>query len=238
MWPFINNVNWSFQINKMNIETLPTSWYTFFKTQMAESYFASLRSFVEEEYEKEICYPPKKQILHAFRACPLEEIRVVILGQDPYHGPGQANGLSFSVNDGVNFPRSLTNIFKELENDLGIPTPNSGNLERWAVQGVLLLNAVLTVQQGKAGSHKRKGWEILTDAVIEHINTECENVVFMLWGGDAQKKGKKIDSEKHLILTSGHPSPLSANRGYWFGNKCFSQANAYLKSVGKSEIEW
>lgn len=238
MWPFINNVNWSFQINKMNIETLPTSWYTFFKTQMAESYFASLRSFVEEEYEKEVCYPPKKQILHAFRTCPLEEIRVVILGQDPYHGPGQANGLCFSVNDEVKFPRSLLNIFKELESDLGIPIPKSGNLERWAAQGVLLLNTVLTVQQGKAGSHKRKGWEILTDAVIAHINSECENVVFLLWGNDAQKKGGKVDSNKHFVLTSGHPSPLSANRGYWFGNKCFSQANAYLKSVGKSEIEW
>ena len=222
----------------MNIETLPTSWYTFFKTQMAESYFASLRSFVEEEYENGVCYPPKEQILHAFRSCPLDKVQVVILGQDPYHGPGQANGLSFSVHDGVKFPRSLLNIFKELENDLGIPIPNSGNLERWAAQGVLLLNAVLTVQQGKAGSHKRKGWEILTDAVIEHINTECENVVFLLWGGDAQKKGKKIDAEKHLVLTSGHPSPLSANRGYWFGNKCFSQTNAYLKSVGKSEIDW
>ena len=222
----------------MNIETLPTSWFSFFKTQMAESYFASLRSFVEEEYEKGVCYPPKEQILHAFRVCPLEDVRVVILGQDPYHGPGQANGLSFSVNDGVKFPPSLRNIFKEIESDLDIPIPISGNLERWAEQGVLLLNAVLTVQQGKAGSHKRKGWEILTDAVIEYINTECDNVVFLLWGGDAQKKGEKVDNEKHLVLTSGHPSPLSANRGYWFGNKCFSKTNAYLKSVGKEEINW
>src|SRR5699024_8591559 len=176
----------------MNIETLPTSWFSFFKTQMAESYFASLRSFVEEEYEKEVCYPPKEQILHAFRVCPLDEIRVVILGQDPYHGPGQANGLSFSVNDGVKLPPSLRNIFKELESDLNISIPISGNLERWAKQGVLLLNTVLTVQQAKAGSHKRKGWEILTDAVIDYINTECKNVVFLLWGGDAQKDRKSV----------------------------------------------
>lgn len=222
----------------MNIESLPTSWYEFIKKQMAESYFASLNSFVEEAYESEICYPPKEQILQAFKDCPLNEVKVVIIGQDPYHGPGQANGLSFSVNDGMKFPPSLKNIFKELEIDRNIPIPTSGNLERWAAQGVLLLNAVLTVEKGKAGSHAKKGWEVFTNAVIEHVNSECENVVFLLWGNYAHKKGKKVDREKHLVLTSGHPSPLSANRGYWFGNKCFSETNVYLKSVGKTEIDW
>lgn len=222
----------------MNLFPIPTSWYTFFKAQMQESYFASLRSFVEEAYASTLCFPPKEEIFHAFNSCDLEAIKVVIIGQDPYHGLGQANGLSFSVNDGVTFPPSLRNIFKELENDLGIPIPISGNLERWATQGVLLLNAVLTVEQSKAGSHAAKGWEVFTDAVIEYIDAECEQVVFLLWGSYAQKKGKKINREKHLVLTSGHPSPLSANRGYWFGNTCFSQTNAYLKSVGKTEIDW
>lgn len=222
----------------MNIEVLPTSWYCFIKTQMKESYFASLRSTIEEEYEKEVCYPPKSQIFNAFQKCPLEKLRVVIIGQDPYHGPGQANGLCFSVNDGVKFPPSLKNIFKELESDLSIPVPLSGNLEPWAEQGVLLLNSVLTVQQGKAGSHKKKGWEVFSDAVIEHVNATCHNVVFLLWGNDAQRKGRKVNTEKHLVLNSGHPSPLSANRGYWFGNKCFSQTNTYLKSLGKPEINW
>lgn len=222
----------------MNIEVLPTSWYCFIKTQMKESYFASLRSTIEEEYEKEVCYPPKNQIFNAFQKCPLEKLRVVIIGQDPYHGPGQANGLCFSVNDGVKFPPSLKNIFKELESDLSIPVPLSGNLEPWAEQGVLLLNSVLTVQQGKAGSHKKKGWEVFSDAVIEHVNATCHNVVFLLWGNDAQRKGRKVNTEKHLVLNSGHPSPLSANRGYWFGNKCFSQTNTYLKSLGKPEINW
>lgn len=222
----------------MNLSQVPSSWFRFFKAQMAESYFASLNAFVEEEYESEICYPPKEQIFQAFKACPLEEVKVVIIGQDPYHGPGQAHGLCFSVNDGIKFPPSLKNIFKELESDLGVPIPISGNLERWAAQGVLLLNAVLTVQKGKAGSHTKKGWEVFTDAVIEYVNSECENVVFLLWGNYAHKKGKKVDREKHLVLTSGHPSPLSANRDYWFGNKCFSETNAYLKSVGKSKIDW
>lgn len=222
----------------MNLSLVPSSWYIFFKSQTAESYFASLCSFVEEQYESEICYPPKEQIFNAFQACPLEEVKVVIIGQDPYHGPGQAHGLCFSVNDGIKFPPSLKNIFKELESDLGVPIPVCGNLERWAEQGVLLLNAVLSVEKGKAGSHTKKGWEIFTDAVIEHINSECENVVFLLWGNYAHNKGKKVDSEKHLVLTSGHPSPLSANRGYWFGNKCFSETNAYLKSLGKLEIDW
>lgn len=226
------------KIIQMDLSQVPTSWFSFFKAQMAESYFASLHSFIEEEYELEICYPPKEQIFQAFQSCSLETVKVVIIGQDPYHGPGQAHGLCFSVNEGVKFPPSLKNIFKELESDLGIPIPDSGNLEPWAQQGVLLLNAVLTVEKGKAGSHTKKGWEVFTDAVIEHINSECENVVFLLWGNYAHKKGKKVDREKHLVLTSGHPSPLSANRGYWFGNKCFSETNIYLKSIGKSEIAW
>lgn len=222
----------------MHYHTLPTSWFQFFETQTTESYFATLRSFLIDAYRSETCYPPEKQLFTAFEICPLENIKVVILGQDPYHGAGQAHGLCFSVNDGVKFPPSLVNIFKELESDLDIPVPISGNLERWAKQGVLLLNAVLSVQESKAGSHSNKGWEIFTDAVIQHINSECKNVVFLLWGGYAQKKGRKIDEKKHLVLRSGHPSPLSANRGYWFGNQCFSKTNAYLKSVGKKEIDW
>lgn len=222
----------------MDFSRLPTSWFNFFKMQMEKSYFASLWSYLTDEYKQKTCYPPKDQLFAAFEKCPLDKVKVVIIGQDPYHGPGQANGLSFSVNDGIKFPPSLINIFKELENDLGVPIPISGNLERWAQQGVLLLNAVLSVEQGKAGSHANKGWEIFTDAVIEHINSECKNVVFLLWGGYAQKKGRKIDETKHLVLKSGHPSPLSANRGYWFGNKCFSRTNIYLKSIGKTEIDW
>lgn len=222
----------------MDLSRVPSSWYSFFKGQMAESYFASLNSFTEEAYASKTCYPPKEEIFQAFEACPLEKVKVVIIGQDPYHGPGQANGLCFSVHDGMKFPPSLKNIFKELESDLGIPIPISGNLERWAEQGVLLLNAVLTVEKGKAGSHAKKGWEVFTDAVITHVNDECENVVFLLWGNYAQKKGKKVDRKKHLVLTAGHPSPLSANRGYWFGNKCFSETNTYLKSVRKAEIDW
>lgn len=222
----------------MDFSQVPTSWFTFFQSQMAESYFASLCSFIEEEYESKTCYPSKEELFHAFKACSLEELKVVIIGQDPYHGPGQANGLCFSVMDGMKFPPSLINIFKELESDMGVPIPISGNLERWASQGVLLLNSILSVEKGKAGSHANKGWEIFTDAVIEYINAESENIVFLLWGNYAHKKGRQIDTEKHLVLTSGHPSPLSANRGYWFGNKCFSKTNTYLESKGKSKIDW
>lgn len=222
----------------MNSSNLPTSWFEFITNQKHHSYFASLSSYLIDEYKQHICYPPKNEIFRAFELCPLEKVKVVIIGQDPYHGPGQAHGLCFSVNDGVKKPPSLVNIFKELESDIKVPIPSSGNLTRWAEQGVLMLNAVLTVRKSSPGSHANKGWEVFTDAVIEHINEQCENVIFLLWGGYAQKKGKKIDTHKHLILKSGHPSPLSANRGHWFGNQCFSKTNAYLKSVGKIKIEW
>lgn len=222
----------------MDLARVPSSWFSFFQAQMSESYFASLASFVEEAYASGVCYPPKQDLYKAFESCSLEALKVVIIGQDPYHGPGQANGLSFSVAEGVKHPPSLVNIFKELESDLGIPIPLSGNLEAWANQGVLLLNSVLSVSQAKAGSHAKKGWEVFTDAAIEHVNKECNNVVFLLWGNYAHKKGKHIDTNKHLVLSTGHPSPLSANRGYWFGNKCFSKANTYLELKGKAAIAW
>ncbi|MEK9567180.1 MAG: uracil-DNA glycosylase, partial [Flavobacteriaceae bacterium] len=170
--------------------------------------------------------------------CPFDQVKVVLLGQDPYHGPGQAHGLCFSVPEGVPHPPSLQNIFKELEADLGLPVPQNGTLEAWAQQGVFLLNATLTVQAHQAGSHQKKGWEQFTDAVIKKLSQETQGLVFMLWGGFAKQKIKLIDTEKHCVLTCGHPSPLSANRGYWFGNRHFSQCNAYLKSIGKSPIQW
>ncbi|WP_289023832.1 uracil-DNA glycosylase [uncultured Salegentibacter sp.] len=214
------------------------SWKKELAQEFEKDYFKNLTNFVREEYTSNTCYPKGKDIFAAFDRATFTSTKVVILGQDPYHGPGQANGLSFSVNEGIPFPPSLQNIFKEIENDLGKTVPNSGNLERWANQGVLLLNATLTVRAQQAGSHQKKGWELFTDKVIEIISAEKENVVFMLWGGYAKKKGAKIDSSKHLILTSGHPSPLSANRGYWFGNKHFSKANTYLKQKGKEPIDW
>ncbi|AFK04875.1 Uracil-DNA glycosylase [Emticicia oligotrophica DSM 17448] len=214
------------------------SWKERLKNEFEKPYFETLISFVKEAYKTSVCYPPGKLIFNAFDKCPFSQTRVVILGQDPYHGAGQANGLSFSVNDGVTFPPSLINIFKELNEDLGIPMPKSGNLERWAEQGVLLLNATLTVQASMAGSHQNKGWEQFTDAVIRCINEEKEGVVFMLWGKYAQDKGKIIDTNKHFVLKSKHPSPMSANFGGWFGNKHFSQANNYLISRGQNPIEW
>lgn len=214
------------------------SWKIRLKNEFEKPYFENLISFVKSAYTSTICYPPGKLIFNAFDKCPFDNTRVVILGQDPYHGPRQANGLSFSVNDGVTFPPSLINIFKELNDDLGVPFPKSGNLERWAEQGVLLLNSTLTVQASSAGSHQNKGWEQFTDAVIQCINDEKEGVVFMLWGKYAQDKGKIIDSTKHFVLKSKHPSPMSANFGGWFGNKHFSQANNYLRSRGVKEVEW
>lgn len=214
------------------------SWKRRLKSEFEKPYFENLISFVKEAYSSTVCYPPGKLIFNAFDKCPFDKTRVVILGQDPYHGPRQANGLSFSVNDGVTFPPSLINIFKELNDDLGVPFPKSGNLERWAEQGVLLLNSTLTVQAASAGSHQNKGWEQFTDAVIRCINDEKEGVVFLLWGKYAQDKGKIIDTKKHFVLKSKHPSPMSANFGGWFGNKHFSQANNYLRSRGVSEIEW
>jgi uracil-DNA glycosylase len=214
------------------------SWSAKLKDEFEKPYFKELTTFVKSEYKSHTCYPQGVCIFAAFDHAPFEEVKVVILGQDPYHGPGQANGLCFSVNDGVLKPPSLQNIFREIQQDLGISIPESGNLERWADQGVFLLNATLTVRAHQAGSHQNKGWELFTDNVIETISKEKEGVVFLLWGGYAKKKVKLIDAKKHLILTSGHPSPLSANRGFWFGNKHFSKANAYLKEKGKQKINW
>ena len=221
----------------MNVDIHP-SWKAALREEFEKPYFTDLISFVKEEYHKYTCYPPGKQIFKAFDLCALDEVEVVILGQDPYHGQGQANGLCFSVNDGISMPPSLVNIFKEIEKDLDKPFPKTGNLERWAQQGVLLLNATLTVRAHAAGSHQSKGWEQFTDKVIEVISQECDNVVFLLWGGYAKKKQKLIDETKHLVLTSGHPSPLSANRGYWFGNKHFSKTNAYLEKSGRKKVSW
>lgn len=214
------------------------SWKEVLQDEFSKPYFEQLVLFVKREYSENICYPKGQQIFSAFNHCPLPEVKVVIIGQDPYHGEGQANGLCFSVHDGIPHPPSLVNIFRELNTDLGVPYPLSGNLERWASQGVLLLNATLTVRANSAGSHQKQGWETFTDAVIKAVSAHCNHVVFMLWGGYAKEKAKLIDPAKHCILTAGHPSPLSANRGYWFGNKHFSQANAYLKANGKNEIIW
>lgn len=214
------------------------SWQKVLSSEIQKLYFTNLISFVKKEYESTVCYPKKEQIFAAFDHCPFDNVTVVIIGQDPYHGPGQANGLCFSVNDGIPFPPSLNNIFKEIETDIKVPFPQSGNLERWAQQGILLLNATLTVKQSEAGSHQNQGWETFTDAVIQKISAEKENVVFLLWGGFAKKKGLKIDRTKHFVLETGHPSPLSANRGLWFGNKHFSKTNDFLKSKGIPEIKW
>ncbi len=221
----------------MNVR-IHQSWKKELDQEFEKEYFKNLINFVKEEYSENKCFPPGPEIFAAFDHSKFEDTKVVILGQDPYHGPGQANGLCFSVKDGITHPPSLINIFKEIETDLDKPIPNSGNLERWANQGVLLLNATLTVRAHQAGSHQKKGWEKFTDTVIKTISEEKENVVFLLWGGYAKKKAKLIDDSKHLILTSGHPSPLSANRGYWFGNKHFSKVNAYLRQHGKKEITW
>jgi uracil-DNA glycosylase len=214
------------------------SWKVRLINEFGKPYFDSLLTFLKDAYKTTVCYPPGGLIFNAFDKCSFEKTRVVILGQDPYHGSRQANGLSFSVNDGETFPPSLINIFKELNEDLGVPFPKSGNLERWAEQGVLLLNSTLTVQASSAGSHQNKGWEQFTDAVIQCINDDKEDVVFLLWGKYAQDKGKIIDTSKHFVLKSKHPSPMAANFGGWFGNKHFSQANNYLRSKGFEGIEW
>jgi len=215
-----------------------SSWKPYLQEEFAKPYFKNLAKFVKEEYKKNQCFPPGNEIFSAFNHCHFQDVKVVIIGQDPYHGPGQANGLCFSVKDGVAHPPSLINIFKEIEADLGIPYPQSGNLERWAKQGVLLLNATLTVRAHQAGSHQRQGWETFTDAVIKLFSEKKNDVVFMLWGGYAKKKLKLIDVKKHKVLSTGHPSPLSANRGYWFGNKHFSLANQWLETSGKAAIKW
>jgi len=221
----------------MNVK-ISGSWNSKLKEEFEKDYFRSLLDFVKTEYEGPTCFPVANEIFAAFDHCPFEKVKVVIIGQDPYHGEGQANGLCFSVHDGIKHPPSLINIFKELENDLAKPYPKSGDLSKWAAQGVLLLNATLTVRSGEAGSHQKKGWEKFTDAVIQKLSDEREHLVFLLWGGFAQRKGKKINAAKHKVFTSGHPSPLSANRGYWFGNKHFSLTNTYLKDHNLKEISW
>ena len=214
------------------------SWKEVLREEFNQEYFETLIEFVKHEYAEGICYPPGNKIFAAFDRTPFEQVKVVIIGQDPYHSAGQANGLCFSVADGVKHPPSLINIFKEISNDLNKPYPKSGNLERWADQGVLLLNTVLTVQESKAGSHQKKGWEKFTDAVIRKISDERKNVVFLLWGGFAKGKAKLIDHKRHFILETGHPSPLSANRGYWFGNQHFSRTNRYLQEHGMEPVQW
>jgi uracil-DNA glycosylase len=213
-------------------------WKGILKEEFEKQYFKELQLFVESAYNENECFPAKENIFSAFNSCDFNDVRVVILGQDPYHDNGQAHGLSFSVLDGVKPPPSLVNIFKELTSDPNYVAPVSGNLMGWAKQGVLLLNATLTVEAHQAGSHQKKGWEKFTDAVIQKISEERENVVFLLWGGYAKKKGAKINDKKHCVLTSGHPSPLSANRGYWFGNNHFRETNSYLISKKIDKINW
>lgn len=221
----------------MNVK-IDNSWREHIGAEFEKPYFSALTDFVRHEYTTTTCYPPGSLIFNAFNLCPFDRVKVVIIGQDPYHEPGQAQGLSFSVPEGVPFPPSLHNIFKEIQLDLGKPMPPTGDLTRWAEQGVLLLNATLTVRAHQAASHQRHGWEQFTDAAIRALNVERENLVFILWGGYARSKAQLIDRSRHLVLESVHPSPLSANRGGWFGNHHFSQCNAYLREHGEQEIDW
>ncbi len=224
--------------NKMRTN-LATSWQTVLAPEFEKPYFQELQAKIEFEYQNHTCFPPETAIFAAFNHCLFDDVKVVIIGQDPYHGAGEANGLSFSVNDGVAIPPSLRNIFKELSLDLEtVFMPTSGNLTAWAKQGVLLLNSTLTVRKDQANSHKQLGWATFTDAVITALSNQKEHLVFLLWGNFAQKKGIKIDTTKHKVIVTGHPSPLSANQGKWFGNHCFSATNSYLKSVSKKEIDW
>jgi uracil-DNA glycosylase len=216
---------------------IANSWKNILQTEFEKPYFKELSSFVDEEYKNHECYPKAKDIFAAFDFCSFDDLKVVIIGQDPYHDEGQANGLCFSVKEGIKHPPSLKNIFKEISTDLDKEIPQSGNLEKWAKQGVLLLNATLTVRAHEAGSHQKKGWETFTDEVIKQISNEKENVVFLLWGKFAESKTQLINIEKHTIFTAPHPSPLGAWRG-WFGSKHFSKTNAFLKSINKKEINW
>ena len=216
---------------------IEASWRRLLQPEFDKPYFARLTDFVRSEYASTLVFPPARLIFNAFDTCPLDKTRVVILGQDPYHGEGQAHGLSFSVPDGVPIPKSLINIYQEIHDDLGVTPPLSGNLSRWASQGVLLLNTTLTVRAHMAGSHQGHGWEVFTDEVIRLISQSREHVVFMLWGAPAGRKAELIDARKHLVLRAPHPSPLSAYRGF-FGCRHFSKANAYLVSTGQSPIEW
>ena len=220
----------------MDVKMEP-SWKTRLAGEFEKDYFVKLTDFVRQEYCQATVYPSGPNIFNAFAHCPFDRVKVVIIGQDPYHEPGQAHGLCFSVQDGTPFPPSLQNIFKEITDDLGRPRPTSGDLTRWADQGVLLLNATLTVRAHRAGSHQGHGWETFTDAAIRCLNAERQHLVYMLWGAYAQKKGASIDTSRNLVLTSPHPSPLSAHRGF-FGNRHFSRANDYLVALGESPIDW
>ena len=220
----------------MDVKMEP-SWKTRLAGEFEKDYFVKLTDFVRQEYRQATVYPSGPNIFNAFAHCPFDRVKVVIIGQDPYHEPGQAHGLCFSVQDGTPFPPSLQNIFKEITDDLGRPRPTSGDLTRWADQGVLLLNATLTVRAHRAGSHQGHGWETFTDTVIRCLNAEQQHLVYMLWGAYAQKKGASIDTSRNLVLTSPHPSPLSAHRGF-FGNRHFSRANDYLVALGESPIDW
>ena len=221
----------------MEFEPL-TNWNSFLSSEFEKTYFKQLVAFVRSEYTRGICYPKSELIFQAFKACPFDKVKVVVIGQDPYHGDGQADGLCFSVPEGVKFPPSLLNIFKELQTDLEQPLPASGCLMRWANQGVLMLNTTLTVRAHVAGSHQGQGWERFTDAIIEVLSREKQGLVFLLWGSQARKKGRRIDANKHHLLACGHPSPLSANRGHWFGNRHFSKTNTLLRAMGSEEISW
>lgn len=221
---------------KMDVKIAP-SWKARLSDEFQKPYFLSLTAFVRQEYATQTVYPPGREIFRAFDACDFDRVKVVIIGQDPYHGAGQANGLCFSVRDGVMMPPSLVNIFKEIRQDLGKPIPVSGDLERWSRQGVLLLNATLTVRAATPGSHQKRGWELFTDEVIRTLSSERQNIVYLLWGAYAQKKGEIIDRSNNLVLMSPHPSPFSADRGF-FGCRHFSKANEYLKSKGQEEIDW
>ena len=221
----------------MNVSIEP-SWKPYLQSEFEKPYFNELASFVKNEYQNHTCYPPGALIFSAFDYCTFHKTKVVIIGQDPYHGPNQANGLCFSVKDSISHPPSLVNIFKEITVDIGKPYPKSGNLKPWAEQGVLLLNATLTVRAHQAGSHQKKGWEQFTDSIISILSQEHKGLIFLLWGGFAKKKSKLIDNTKHHILTSGHPSPLSANRGFWFGNQHFSKTNDLLNKMGRTAINW
>ena len=216
---------------------IEAAWKSKLNQEFEKEYFIKLTDFIKNEYRLQTIYPPGSLIFNAFNLCSFQKVKAVIIGQDPYHGPGQAHGLCFSVREGIDFPPSLKNIFKEIESDLGMKRPDNGNLERWAAQGVLLLNATLTVREHQAGSHQKRGWEQFTDSVISILNQEKENIVFFLWGAYAQKKGESIDRSKHLVLESVHPSPLSATRGF-FGNKHFSKCNEYLIEHNIVPINW
>lgn len=217
---------------------IKSDWKSVLKDEFEKPYFIELMSFVRKEYEENTCFPPIQQVFEAFNHFSFDDTKVIIIGQDPYHGEGQSHGLCFSVRESVPIPPSLRNIFLEIHRDTGAAVPESGDLTRWADQGVLLLNAIMTVREKQAGSHQNKGWEKFTDTVIKKLSEEREDLVFLVWGGPAKKKARLIDKSKHLILSSGHPSPLAANRGYWFGNKHFSQTNDFLKKIGKTPIQW